>query len=45
MGAQTGAYLEDLAIDLPRDGDPLTTRSLPRFGELRGQVQQARGAR
>ncbi|NUR86576.1 MAG: ABC transporter ATP-binding protein [Nonomuraea sp.] len=40
---------EDLKIDLPRGRDQLGTRSLPRFGELRGQVyrriQQARRTR
>jgi NitT/TauT family transport system ATP-binding protein len=30
--------LEDVAIDLPPDRDQLTTRSLPRFGELRTSV-------
>ncbi|MFB4288515.1 ABC transporter ATP-binding protein [Nonomuraea sp. ATR24] len=38
---------EDLKIDLPPDRDQLKTRSLPRFGELRGHVyariQAARG--
>ncbi|MEV0824503.1 hypothetical protein [Nonomuraea rubra] len=39
--------MEDLKIDLPAERDQLTTRSLPRFGELRGhvyrQIQRARG--
>jgi NitT/TauT family transport system ATP-binding protein len=30
--------LEDIAIDLPADRDQLTTRSLPRFAELRARV-------
>ena len=38
--------MEDLAVDLPADRDQLTTRSDPRFVELRGhvyaQVQQAK---
>jgi NitT/TauT family transport system ATP-binding protein len=29
---------EDLAIDLPDERDQLTTRSSPRFAELRAQV-------
>jgi NitT/TauT family transport system ATP-binding protein len=41
--------MEDLKIDLPPGRDQLTTRSLPRFGELRGhvyrQIQRARGER
>jgi len=39
---------EDLAIDLPADRDQLTTRSAPRFAELRGhvyeQIQRAKKA-
>ena len=39
---------EDLAIDLPDDRDQLTTRSSPRFAELRGhvyeQIQRAKKA-
>ncbi|MFI9589524.1 hypothetical protein [Nonomuraea sp. NPDC052265] len=50
LGTYTKIVPEVIAkIDLPRDRDQLTTRSLPRSGELRGQVyrriQQARGAR
>ncbi|MFG6193118.1 ABC transporter ATP-binding protein [Nonomuraea sp. JJY05] len=41
--------LEDLKVDLPSERDQLTTRSLPRFGELRGhvyrQIQRARDRR
>jgi NitT/TauT family transport system ATP-binding protein len=37
---------EDLAVDLPEDRDQLTTRSDPRFTELRShvyaQIQQAK---
>jgi NitT/TauT family transport system ATP-binding protein len=39
---------EDLAIDLPEDRDQLSTRSMPRFTELRGhvyeQIQKAKRA-
>nr|BFE82863.1 hypothetical protein GCM10020093_054640 [Planobispora longispora] len=39
--------MEDLKIDLPPERDQLTTRSLPRFADLRGrlyaQIQRARG--
>ena len=39
---------EDLAIDLPDERDQLTTRSMPRFAELRGhvyeQIQRAKKA-
>ncbi len=39
---------EDLTIDLPSERDQLTTRSLPRFAELRGhvyeQIQRAKKA-
>lgn len=49
VDAQTRADLEDLKVDLPSERDQLTTRSLPRFGELRGhvyrQVQRARERR
>ena len=31
---------EDLAIDLPRERDQLTTRALPRFTELRTHVYE-----
>jgi NitT/TauT family transport system ATP-binding protein len=31
---------EDLKIDLPVERDQLTTRSLPRFTELRGHVYE-----
>jgi NitT/TauT family transport system ATP-binding protein len=31
---------EDLPIDLPEDRDQLTTRSMPRFAELRGHVYE-----
>ena len=31
---------EDLAIDLPDERDQLTTRSMPRFAELRGHVYE-----
>jgi NitT/TauT family transport system ATP-binding protein len=41
--------LEDVAIDLPDDRDQLSTRSAPRFGELRAhvyrQIQQAKRGR
>ncbi|GIH78595.1 ABC transporter ATP-binding protein [Planobispora longispora] len=41
--------MEDLKIDLPPERDQLTTRSLPRFADLRGrlyaQIQRARGDR
>jgi NitT/TauT family transport system ATP-binding protein len=49
LSSSPTAVMEDLKIDLPRERDQLTTRSLPRFGELRGhvyrQIQRARGAR
>ncbi|GAA4957148.1 NitT/TauT family transport system ATP-binding protein [Nonomuraea thailandensis] len=32
--------LEEVAIDLPDERDQLTTRSLPRFAQLRGQVYE-----
>ncbi len=32
--------LEDVPVDLPADRDQLTTRSAPRFSELRGHVYQ-----
>jgi NitT/TauT family transport system ATP-binding protein len=39
---------EDLAVDLPDERDQLTTRSMPRFAELRGhvyeQIQRAKKA-
>ena len=49
VDAQTRADLEDLNIDLPPGRDQLTTRSLPRFADLRGRlyarIQRARGER
>jgi NitT/TauT family transport system ATP-binding protein len=46
VDAQTRAELEDLAVDLPDERDQLTTRSDPRFTELRSrvyaQIQQAK---
>jgi ABC-type nitrate/sulfonate/bicarbonate transport system ATPase subunit len=45
VDAQTRADLEDLAVDLPDERDQLTTRSDPRFTQLRShvyaQIQQA----
>ena len=32
--------LEDVAIDLPDERDQLTTRSAPRFAELRAHVYE-----
>ncbi|HWK91453.1 MAG TPA: ABC transporter ATP-binding protein [Luteimicrobium sp.] len=32
--------MEDVRVDLPRERDQLTTRSDPRFGELRGHVYE-----
>jgi NitT/TauT family transport system ATP-binding protein len=38
--------LEDVVVDLPADRDQITTRSLPRFAELRtrvyGHIQRAK---
>ncbi|WP_043621390.1 ABC transporter ATP-binding protein [Nonomuraea candida] len=46
LSASPTTVMEDLKIDLPAARDQLTTRSLPRFGELRGhvyrQIQRAR---
>ncbi|GAA4075111.1 ABC transporter ATP-binding protein [Nonomuraea soli] len=38
LSASPTTVLEDLKIDLPAERDQLTTRSLPRFAELRGHV-------
>ncbi|MGW3343030.1 ABC transporter ATP-binding protein [Nonomuraea rubra] len=47
LSSSPTTVMEDLKIDLPAERDQLTTRSLPRFGELRGhvyrQIQRARG--
>ncbi|MEV0380114.1 ABC transporter ATP-binding protein [Nonomuraea sp. NPDC050643] len=47
LSSSPTTVMEDLKIDLPPERDQLTTRSLPRFGELRGhvyrQIQRARG--
>ncbi|MDP4506507.1 ABC transporter ATP-binding protein [Nonomuraea turcica] len=49
LSSSPTTVMEDLKIDLPPERDQLTTRSLPRFGELRGhvyrQIQRARGTR
>ncbi|MEU0477650.1 ABC transporter ATP-binding protein [Streptosporangium sp. NPDC006013] len=49
LSSSPTVVLEDLKIDLPPDRDQLTTRSLPRFADLRGhlyaQIQRARGDR
>jgi len=49
LSSSPTVIMEDLKIDLPAQRDQLTTRSLPRFGELRGhiyeQIQRAREAR
>ena len=49
LSSSPTVIMEDLKIDLPARRDQLTTRSLPRFGELRGhiyqQIQRAREAR
>ncbi|GAA3718699.1 ABC transporter ATP-binding protein [Nonomuraea antimicrobica] len=49
LSSSPTTVMEDLKIDLPPERDQLTTRSLPRFGELRGhvyrQIQRARGER
>jgi NitT/TauT family transport system ATP-binding protein len=49
LSSSPTTVMEDLKIDLPRERDQLATRSLPRFGELRGHVyrriQEARGTR
>ncbi|GAA2210723.1 ABC transporter ATP-binding protein [Nonomuraea monospora] len=48
LSSSPTTVLEDVKIDLPAERDQLTTRSLPRFGELRGhlyrQIQRARRA-
>ncbi|MET7332399.1 ABC transporter ATP-binding protein [Nonomuraea sp. NPDC005650] len=47
LSSSPTVIMEDLKVDLPSERDQLTTRSLPRFGELRGhvyrQIQRARG--
>ncbi|KAB8197808.1 ATP-binding cassette domain-containing protein [Nonomuraea phyllanthi] len=49
LSASPTVVMEDLKVDLPPERDQLTTRSLPRFGELRGhvyrQIQRARDQR
>ncbi|GAA5042368.1 NitT/TauT family transport system ATP-binding protein [Thermocatellispora tengchongensis] len=49
LSSSPTVVMEDLKIDLPPQRDQLTTRSLPRFAELRGhvyaQIQRARGVR
>ncbi|MEV1166832.1 ABC transporter ATP-binding protein [Nonomuraea sp. NPDC049784] len=49
LSSSPTVIMEDLKVDLPPERDQLTTRSLPRFGELRGhvyrQIQRARGER
>ncbi|MEU4232416.1 ABC transporter ATP-binding protein [Nonomuraea sp. NPDC026600] len=49
LSSSPTVIMEDLKIDLPAQRDQLTTRSLPRFGELRGhiyeRIQRAREAR
>jgi ABC-type nitrate/sulfonate/bicarbonate transport system permease component len=49
LSSSPTVVLEDLKIDLPPGRDQLTTRSLPRFADLRGhlyaQIQRARGDR
>ena len=49
LSSSPTVIMEDLKIDLPAERDQLTTRSLPRFGELRGhiygRIQRAREAR
>ncbi|NRQ32234.1 ABC transporter ATP-binding protein [Nonomuraea sp. NN258] len=49
LSSSPTVVMKDLTIDLPGERDQLTTRSLPAFGELRGQIyrliQQAREAR
>ncbi|MFF4619941.1 ABC transporter ATP-binding protein [Nonomuraea jabiensis] len=49
LSSSPTVILEDLKVDLPSERDQLTTRSLPRFGELRGhvyrQIQRARDGR
>ncbi|MBB5777181.1 hypothetical protein [Nonomuraea jabiensis] len=38
LSSSPTVILEDLKVDLPPERDQPTTRSLPRFGELRGHV-------
>jgi NitT/TauT family transport system ATP-binding protein len=49
LSSSPTVVLEDLKIDLPPERDQLTTRSLPRFADLRShlyaQIQRARGDR
>ncbi|SDH86171.1 ABC transporter ATP-binding protein [Nonomuraea jiangxiensis] len=49
LSSSPTTVMEDLKIDLPAERDQVATRSLPRFGELRGhvyrQIQRARGTR
>jgi NitT/TauT family transport system ATP-binding protein len=49
LSASPTTVIEDVAVDLPAERDQLTTRSDPRFIELRGhvysQIQQARNPR
>ena len=46
LSAAPTVVMEDMPVDLPDERDQLTTRSAPRFGELRGhvygQIQKAR---
>ncbi|WP_424535867.1 ABC transporter ATP-binding protein [Sphaerisporangium viridialbum] len=49
LSASPTVVVEDVKVDLPYERDQLTTRALPRFTELRGQVyaqiQRAKDAR
>jgi NitT/TauT family transport system ATP-binding protein len=49
LSSSPTVVLEDLKVDLPPERDQLTTRSLPRFAELRSgvyrQIQHAKGVR
>ncbi|WP_405141027.1 ABC transporter ATP-binding protein [Sphaerisporangium sp. NBC_01403] len=49
LSASPTVVVEDVKVDLPHERDQLTTRALPRFTELRGQVyaqiQRAKDAR
>jgi NitT/TauT family transport system ATP-binding protein len=40
LSASPTRVIEDVAIDLPAERDQLTTRSSPRFAELRARVYQ-----
>ena len=40
LSSSPTVVLEDIAIDLPAERDQLTTRSSPRFAELRGRVYE-----